>query len=82
MTLAVFQKQNLHQLKYKYQDGLGYHQSTKDASTNFFFDVLPKGIYVFEYDLRVNNAGEMSNWIQLYKVCINQNLVVILKVTE
>ena len=48
---------------YKYQDGLGYYESTKDASTNFFFDVLPKGIYVFEYDLRVNNAGDMSNGI-------------------
>ena len=47
--------------KYKWQDGLGYYESTKDASTNFFFDYLPKGIYVFEYDLRVNNAGHMSN---------------------
>ena len=49
--------------KYKWQDGLGYYESTKDASTNFFFDYLPKGIYVFEYDLRVNNAGDMSNGI-------------------
>ncbi len=49
--------------QYKWQDGLGYYESTKDASTNFFFDYLPKGIYVFEYDLRVNNAGDMSNGI-------------------
>ncbi|TBN01416.1 alpha-2-macroglobulin [Hyunsoonleella flava] len=49
--------------KYKRQDGLGYYESTKDASTNFFFDYLPKGVYVFEYDLRVNNAGSMSNGI-------------------
>tara|TARA_R110002049_G_scaffold206269_1_gene376775 strand:+ start:13357 stop:19920 length:6564 start_codon:yes stop_codon:yes gene_type:complete len=49
--------------EYKWQDGLGYYESTKDASTNFFFDYLPKGIYVFEYDLRVNNAGHMSNGI-------------------
>lgn len=48
---------------YKWQDGLGYYESTKDASTNFFFDYLPKGVYVFEYDLRVNNAGVMSNGI-------------------
>lgn len=48
---------------YKWQDGLGYYESTKDASTNFFFDYLAKGIYVFEYDLRVNNAGIMSNGI-------------------
>lgn len=49
--------------KYKWQDGLGYYESTKDASTNYFFDYLPKGVYVFEYDLRVNNAGNMSNGI-------------------
>ena len=49
--------------EYKWQDGLGYYESTKDASTNFFFDYLPKGVYVFEYDLRVNNAGEFSNGI-------------------
>ena len=48
---------------YKWQDGLGYYESTKDASTNFFFDYLPKGIFVFEYDLRINNAGNMSNGI-------------------
>ena len=48
---------------YKWQDGLGYYESTKDASTNFFFDYLPKGVYVFEYDLRVNNSGNMSNGI-------------------
>jgi TonB-dependent SusC/RagA subfamily outer membrane receptor len=48
---------------YKYQDNLGYYESTKDAATNFFFDYLPKGVYVFEYDLRVNNAGNFSNGI-------------------
>jgi len=49
--------------KYKWQDGLGYYESTKDASTNFFIDFLPKGVYVFEYDLRVNNKGDFSNGI-------------------
>ncbi|MBM1106090.1 alpha-2-macroglobulin [Aurantibacter crassamenti] len=48
---------------YKWQDGLGYYENTKDASTNFFIDFLPKGVYVFEYDIRVNNAGEFSNGI-------------------
>jgi len=48
---------------YKWQDGLGYYESTKDTSTNFFFENLPKGVYVFEYDLRVNNAGNFSNGI-------------------
>jgi len=49
--------------EYKWQQGLGYYQSTKDASTNFFFDNLRKGVYVFEYDLRVNNKGNFSNGI-------------------
>ena len=49
--------------QYKWQDGLGYYESTKDASTNFFFDYLRQGVYVFEYDLRVNNAGAFSNGI-------------------
>lgn len=49
--------------RYKWQDGLGYYEATKDASTNFFFDYLPKGVYVFEYDVRVNNAGNFSNGI-------------------
>jgi uncharacterized protein YfaS (alpha-2-macroglobulin family) len=48
---------------YKWQDGLGYYESTKDAGTHFFFDLLPKGIHVFEYDLRVNNVGGFSNGI-------------------
>ncbi|KGL62806.1 alpha-2-macroglobulin family protein [Polaribacter sp. Hel1_85] len=49
--------------KYKWQDNLGYYESTKDAATNFFFDRLPKGVYVFEYDVRVNNVGDFSNGI-------------------
>ncbi len=49
--------------QYKWQDGLGYYESTRDASTNFFISYLPKGIYVFEYDLRANNSGTFSNGI-------------------
>jgi hypothetical protein len=48
---------------YRYQDGLGYYQSTTDQATNFFFDYLPKGTYVFEYALVVNAAGDYSNGI-------------------
>ena len=49
--------------EYKWQDGLGYYESTRDASTNFFFNRLPKGVYVFEYDLRANNKGNFSDGI-------------------
>lgn len=48
---------------YRYQDGLSYYQSTTDQATNFFFDYLPKGTFVFEYALRVNAGGEYSNGI-------------------
>ena len=48
---------------YKWQDGLGYYEATKDAATNFFFDYIPKGTYVFEYDLRVQHKGDFSNGI-------------------
>lgn len=48
---------------YRWQDGLGYYESTRDAATNFFIEYLPKGIFVFEYDLRVNNEGNFSNGI-------------------
>ena len=34
---------------YKYQSGLRYYESTRDAATNFFIDYLPKGAYVIEY---------------------------------
>ena len=49
--------------RYKYQDGLGYYEITKDASTNFFMDQVNKGMFVFEYDLRATVAGNFSNGI-------------------
>lgn len=48
---------------YKWQGGLGYYESTKDASTNFFFPYLPKGNFVFEYPMHVTHAGNFSNGI-------------------
>lgn len=48
---------------YRYQDGLGYYESTRDASTNFFIGYLPKGTYVFEYKLVSSQKGNFSNGI-------------------
>jgi hypothetical protein len=48
---------------YKWQGGLGYYETTKDASTNFFFDYLREGTYVFEYALFVTHTGNFSNGI-------------------
>jgi uncharacterized protein YfaS (alpha-2-macroglobulin family) len=49
--------------QYKWQDGLGYYETTRDASVNFFFSYLQKGTYVFEYPLRVSHSGDFSNGI-------------------
>jgi uncharacterized protein YfaS (alpha-2-macroglobulin family) len=48
---------------YRWQDGLGYYESTRDAATNFFISYLRKGVYVFEYPLVVTHAGDFSNGI-------------------
>ncbi|MFT5169162.1 MAG: hypothetical protein ACI8P3_004410, partial [Saprospiraceae bacterium] len=48
---------------YKWQGGLGYYESTRDAATNFFIGYLPKGTYVFEYPMRVIHNGDFSNGI-------------------
>jgi uncharacterized protein YfaS (alpha-2-macroglobulin family) len=44
--------------RYKYQDGLGYYESTKDTASHFYIDYLPKGTYVFEYPVRVQHKGK------------------------
>ena len=44
--------------RYKYQDGLGYYEATKDTATHFYIDYLPKGTYVFEYSLRIQHRGQ------------------------
>lgn len=49
--------------EYKYQDGLGYYETTKDVSTNFFFSYLNKGTYVFEYPMFVTHSGNFSNGV-------------------
>lgn len=62
MRAAGFEPTNVVS-RYKYQDGLGYYESTKDAATHFFFDYLPKGTHVFEYDLRTSHSGNFSNGV-------------------
>lgn len=48
---------------YQWKNNLGYYQSTKDASTNFYIQYMPKGKYVFEYDVVANASGNFSNGI-------------------
>jgi hypothetical protein len=47
----------------KYQGGLTYYQSTGDLSTQFYFEHLPTGTSVLEYDLVVNQTGTFSGGI-------------------
>jgi uncharacterized protein YfaS (alpha-2-macroglobulin family) len=45
---------------YRWKGGLGYYESTKDASVNFFFHFIPKGTHVFEYPMFVSHNGRFS----------------------
>ena len=62
MRAACFEPTNVISAS-KWQDGLSYYESTRDASTDFFFSYLPKGTYVFEYTLFVTHSGKFSNGI-------------------
>jgi len=62
MRAAAFEPLNVLS-GYRYQDGLGYYESTRDAATNFFISYLPKGNYVFEYSLVVNQKGNFSDGV-------------------
>ncbi len=49
--------------RYRYQDGLGYYETTRDTASHFFIDYLPKGVYVFEYSTRVVHRGDYQSGI-------------------
>ncbi|WP_146582299.1 alpha-2-macroglobulin family protein [Neorhodopirellula pilleata] len=46
---------------YRYQDGIAYYQSTRDAAEHFFIDYLPKGTIVLESRSRVQLRGEYQS---------------------
>jgi len=46
-----------------WQNGIPYYQTSKDASTGFYFDNLPRGTYLFEYAVYVSRPGSYSNGI-------------------
>ncbi len=60
MRAAGFEPVNVISM-YQWKNNLGYYQSTKDASTNFYIQYMPKGKYIFEYDYLCNAAGKFSN---------------------
>ncbi len=42
---------------YRWSNGFSYYIDVKDASTNFFFDGLGKGVFILEYVYRVARTG-------------------------
>lgn len=62
MRAACFEPENVLS-GYRWQDGLGYYETTKDASTDLFFSSLPRGTHVFEYTLLAGPSGDFSNGV-------------------
>jgi hypothetical protein len=46
---------------YKYEDGLDYYQSVKDAGYLFFVDKIPSGIHSISYETVVSATGNFTN---------------------
>jgi len=42
-------------------EGLYFYRENRDAATNLFIDRLPKGVYILEYQMKVNNAGTFAS---------------------
>ena len=42
---------------YRWRDGLGYYQSTRDTATHYYIDRLNKGTFVLETSYRVRQRG-------------------------
>jgi uncharacterized protein YfaS (alpha-2-macroglobulin family) len=49
--------------QYRWQNGLGYYESTKENATYFFIDYLKRGTYSFEYTLFITHSGSFANGI-------------------
>lgn len=48
---------------YRWQDGLGYYESTRDTANHYFLDHLRRGTYVFEHSARVQLRGEYQTGV-------------------
>ena len=48
---------------YVYADAVTAYRENRDAVTNLYIDYLPKGTYLFQYDVRSNNAGTFSSGV-------------------
>ncbi len=48
---------------YDYKEAVSYYQTQKKFTKDFFVDFLPKGYYVFEYDVFVTQEGHFNTGI-------------------
>ena len=46
---------------WRWADGAGWYVAVRDASTQLFFERLPRGTHVFEYSLRAAHRGTASS---------------------
>jgi hypothetical protein len=46
---------------WRWGDGAGWYVAIRDASTQLFFERLPRGTHVFEYSLRASHRGTASS---------------------
>jgi hypothetical protein len=46
---------------WRWNDGAGWYLAIRDASTQMFFERLPRGTHVFEYSLRAAHRGSGSS---------------------
>jgi hypothetical protein len=46
---------------WRWGDGVGWYVAIRDASTQMFFERLPRGVHVFEYSLRAAHRGTASS---------------------
>ena len=49
--------------EYRWHDGVGYYQSTKDTATHYYIDRLNKGVFVLETSYRVQQKGVFTGGI-------------------
>ncbi|MFM1902920.1 MAG: hypothetical protein RLZZ440_820, partial [Planctomycetota bacterium] len=45
---------------WRFGDGAAWYLAIRDASTQFFFERLPRGTHVFEYSLRATHRGQAA----------------------
>ena len=46
-----------------YSEGICFYRENRDSATNIYVTHMPKGTYLLEYEMFVNNAGTFSSGV-------------------